>query len=93
MSIVLVNKNGKLLAKLEQKVSSKNNRNNGGKPDTRIQLSINIPSKGIHKQTSYVSDDEPSRKRNGKYREYDKKTYVKISYHIFKYIESNFLLY
>lgn len=73
-----MNKNGELLARLEQKVSSKNDRNTAGRPDTRVQLSVEIPSKGIHKQTSYASDDEPPRKRDGKYnREYDKKNYVR----------------
>ncbi|VVC25602.1 Hypothetical protein CINCED_3A008646 [Cinara cedri] len=71
-----VNKNGELLAKLEQKVSSNNDQNNvGSQPDTKVQLLVDIPSKGIHKQTSYSSDDEPPRKRDGKYREYDKKNY------------------
>ncbi|XP_025412736.1 uncharacterized protein LOC112685161 isoform X2 [Sipha flava] len=70
-----LNKNGEMLAKLEQKVLSKNDRNAGGQPDTRVQLSMDIPSKGIHKQTSYASDDESPRKRDGKYREYDKKSY------------------
>lgn len=74
----LVNKNGELLAKLEQKVLSKNDRNAGDQPDTRVQFSIDIPSKGIHKQASYVTDDEPPRKRDGKYREYDKKSYVSV---------------
>jgi len=79
-----VDKNGELLAKLEQKVSLKND-HIGGKPDTRIQLSIDIPSKGIHKQASYGSDDDPLRKRDGKYREYDKKNYVIMNYHNFKF--------
>jgi len=85
-----VDKNGELLAKLEQKVSSKND-HIGGKPDTRIQLSIDIPSKGIHKQASYTSDDEPPKKRDGKYREYDKKNYVRMNYHSFKYTNAIFL--
>lgn len=74
-----MNKNGELLAKLEQKVLSNNDRNNvGGQPDTKVQLSVDIPSKGIHKQASYSSDDEPPRKRESKYREYDKTNYVSI---------------
>lgn len=78
-TVGLVNKNGELLAKLEQKVSSNNDRNNvGGQPDTRVQLSVDIPSKGIHKQASYSSNDELPRKRDGKYREYDKNNYVSI---------------
>ncbi|XP_029342380.1 uncharacterized protein LOC100166244 isoform X3 [Acyrthosiphon pisum] len=68
-------KNGELMAKLEQKMSSKNEHNAGGRPDTKVQLSVDIPSKGIHKQTMYASDGEPPRKRDGKYREYDKKNY------------------
>jgi hypothetical protein len=78
----LVNKNGEMLAKLEQKVLSKNDRNADGQPDTRVQLSMDIPSKGIHKQTSYASDDESPRKRDGKYREYDKKSYVRVCFEI-----------
>lgn len=79
MCVGLVNKNGELLAKLEQKMLSKNDRNAGGQPDTRVQLSVDVPSKGIHKQTSYASDDEPPRKRDGKYnRKYGKKSYVSV---------------
>lgn len=61
----------------EQKLSSKNNNHvTGGKPDAKIRFSVDIPDKGIHKQGSYSSDDEHPRKRDGKYREYDKKNYV-----------------
>ncbi|KAL4132131.1 hypothetical protein QTP88_009340 [Uroleucon formosanum] len=68
-------KNGELMAKLEQKMSSKNEHNTGSRPNTKVQLSVDIPNKGIHKQTMYSSDGEPPRKRDGKYREYDKKNY------------------
>ncbi|XP_050432020.1 uncharacterized protein LOC126840380 [Adelges cooleyi] len=54
-----VNKNGELLAKLEQKVLSQNDQETGGRPDTKVQMSVDIPNKGIHKQTSYKSDEEP----------------------------------
>lgn len=74
-----VNKNGELLAKLEQRMSSKNDVGAGSRPDTRVQLSVDIPSKGIHKQASYSSNDETPRKRDGKYKEYDKKNYVSIN--------------
>jgi len=70
-----VNKNGELLAKLEQKVSSKSGHHPGGQPDTKVQLTVDIPSKGIHKHTSYT---ESPRKRESKFREYDKKSYVRI---------------
>ncbi|XP_050540935.1 uncharacterized protein LOC126905349 isoform X3 [Daktulosphaira vitifoliae] len=68
-----VNKNGELLAKLEQKVMSKNDRENNGRPETNVNLSIDIPSKGIHKQTSYTSNEEP-KKQN--YKRFDKKNYA-----------------
>lgn len=73
----LVNKNGELFAKLEQKVVSNNDRNTNSQPDTKVQLSVDIPSKGIHKSASYT---EPPRKRDSKYRggEFDKKNYVSI---------------
>lgn len=64
------------MAKLEEKMSSKNDRN--GQPDTKVQVSVDIPSKGIHKHTSYTSDDEPPRKRNEKYKEYDKKNFASM---------------
>ncbi|KAE9532374.1 hypothetical protein AGLY_009997, partial [Aphis glycines] len=70
-----LNKNGELMAKLEQQISSKNDHEAGGRPDTKVQLSVDIPSKGVHKQTVYSSDGEPPRKRDSKYREYDKKNY------------------
>lgn len=73
----LVNKNGELFAKLEQKVVSNNDRKTDSQPDTKVQLSVDIPSKGIHKSASYT---EPPRKRDNKYRggEFDKKNYVSI---------------
>jgi hypothetical protein len=67
------------MAKLEQKISSKNDHDAGGRPDTKVQLSMDIPSKGIHKQTMYASDSEPPKKRDSKYREYDKKNYVRVA--------------
>lgn len=76
------------MAKLEQKVSSKNDRSSGGKPDTKVQYSMEVPSKNIHKQASYTTDDEPPRKRDSKYREYDKKNYVSYSIFFFLYFES-----
>lgn len=78
-----MNKNGELIAKLEQKVSSKNDHGANGKPDTKVQYAMEVPSKGIHKQASYTSNDEPPRKRDGKYREYDKKNYVSSNIIIF----------
>lgn len=68
-------KDDELMAKLEQKMSSRHDHEAGGRPNTKVQLSVDIPSKGIHKQTMYASDGEPPRKRDGKYREYDKKNY------------------
>lgn len=79
----LVNKNGELMAKLEQQISSKNDHEAGGRPDTKVQLSVDIPSKGVHKQTVYSSDGEPLRKRDSKYREYDKKNYVRVTWTIY----------
>jgi len=67
-----LNKNGVLLAKLEQKMSSKNDHSSSDHPDTKFQLTMDIPSKGIHKQVSYA---EPPRKRDSKYKEFDKKNY------------------
>lgn len=76
---VSVDANGELLAKLEQKMSSRNDAD--GRPDTRVQLSVDVPGKGVHRQASYATaDDETPGKRDGKYGDHDKKSYVSTTY-------------